>query len=571
MTCEERIASEEYRELLVDYDFDDTGAEDSFNDYCRVPVDFDISIVYFRPSVGAPVDISVYPYNALPKCYGLMQQEEAGGFTPFDSLALADAGILQVQRPPLSLTGRGVVVGIIDTGIRYTQDVFRGPTGESRILSIWDQTIYEGDPPDGILYGTEYTREQINEALRSSAPREIVPSWDTDGHGSAMASVAAGSILEGGRLFVGAAPDADIVVVKLRGAKQYLRDYYILPEEVPAYAETDILMAVKYVESFAIDLERPVVICLGIGTNYGSHTGASILDRYLDLISQKRNRVIVACGGNEGAASHHFQSMVSVNPQTVEMRVGANENGFLMEVWTEGPIHYNMTIRTPGGEKVSGIVDRNRRTQEYRFVFDRTVIMVNSLLLAEATGRGLLLFRFVGPTQGVWTFTVEAVSFIRGTFYNMWLPIEDFVRDDTFFLRPDPEITLTAPSMAGGVITVNAYNDEDGSFYERSGRGFSADGRIKPDFAAPGVNISTSLGKRTGSSLAAAIAAGAAAQLMQWAVVDQHYILASGRELTYYLALGAVRGSNTEYPNREWGYGKINLQRTFEELSGLFR
>ena len=145
------------------------------------------------------------------------------------------------------------------------------------------------------------------------------------------------------------------------------------------------------------------------------------------------------------------------------------------------------------------------------------------------------------------------------------------MRDDTFFLRPEPDITLTAPSMSGGVITINAYNDEDGSFYEKSGRGFAADGRVKPQFAAPGVNVSTSLGKRTGSSLAAAIAAGAVTQLMQWAVIDGQYLLASGRELTYYLMLGAVRDSNIEYPSKEWGYGKINVQRTFEELSGLFR
>ncbi|WWR15311.1 S8 family peptidase [Lachnospiraceae bacterium JLR.KK008] len=571
MTCEERIRSEDYRELLIDYNFEETEATHDARDYCRVVVDGNISIIYYQINPNEMVDISLYPYNEVPKCYGLMQQEQPSEQGPFDSLALSDAGILQVQREPLSLTGRGVVIGFIDTGIRYTQDVFRNAAGESRILSIWDQTIYDGSPPDGFLYGTEYGRQQINEALRSPMPREIVPSWDTDGHGTAMASVAAGSNLESGRRFVGAAPDADIVVVKLRGAKQYLRDYYILPENVPAFAETDVVMAVKYIESFAIDLERPVVICLGIGTNFGSHTGSSVLDRYLTTISERRNRAIVVCGGNEGAASHHFRSVLSSEVQTVEMRVGEAENGFLLEMWTEGPSHYRMTIRTPGGEKISGIVDRSRRTQEYRFVFDRTIIMVNSLLLAESTGRGLLLFRFVTPTQGVWTFTIETVSFIQGSSYNMWLPIEDFVRDDTFFLRPEPDITLTAPSMSGGVITINAYNDEDGSFYEKSGRGFAADGRVKPQFAAPGVNVSTSLGKRTGSSLAAAIAAGAVTQLMQWAVIDGQYLLASGRELTYYLMLGAVRDSNIEYPSKEWGYGKINVQRTFEELSGLFR
>lgn len=570
MTCEEKVRSEDYRELMIDYAIGEPYVSEGMYDFCRVPVDTDTSIVYFRPQAGAAMDIGRYPYYMIPKCYGLMQQDQIPGSQPFDSLALSDAGILQVQREPLALTGRGVIIGFIDTGIRYTQEVFRNAAGESRILAIWDQTIYSGAPPEGYLYGTEYGREQINEALRSDQPRELVPSWDTDGHGTAMASAAAGSSLDGGRLFLGAAPDADIVVVKLREAKQYLREYYILPEGVVAYAETDILMAVKYLESFAVDLERPVVICLGIGTNYGSHTGSSVLDRYLDTVAARRSRAIVVCGGNEGAAAHHFQNISSRGTETAELRVGEGERGFLLEFWTEGPGRYQIGLRTPGGEMITGITGSGRGTQEYRFIFDRTVILVNSLLLEESSGRSLIVFRFMNPTQGVWTFTIEAEPVISSGTYNIWLPIEQFLQDDTYFLRPDPEITLTAPSMAQNVITVNAYSDADGRFYERSGRGFTVDRRIKPEFTAPGVDISTSLGRRTGSSLAAAITAGAVAQMMQWSVVEKNYLLASGRELKYYLALGAVRESNIQYPSREWGLGRIHVQRTFQELAGLF-
>ncbi len=570
MTCEEKVQSSEYREILRDYTLTETAVSEGLYDYCRVEVDSNLYIVYYRPVIGMPNDISIFPYYEIPKCYGLMQQEELGESQIFDSLALSASGILQTQREPLELTGRGVILGFIDTGIRYTQDVFRDGSGASRVLTIWDQTIDDGPAPEGFLYGTEYGSEQINEALQSESPREIVPSWDTDGHGTAMASVAAGSILEGGRRFVGAAPDADIVVVKLREAKQYLREYYILPEGVPAYSEADILMAVKYLEGFAVALQRPVIICLGIGTNYGSHTGSSILDRYLNIVSQRRSRAIVVCGGNEGAAGHHVQGLTSMEPQSVEMRVGEDENGFLMEVWAEGPNRYRMTLRTPGGETINRITGSDRRTEVYSFVFDRTLVTIDSFLLEEATGRSLLIFRFVEPTQGVWTFTIEADVAIAGGNFNIWLPIEDFLQDDTHFLRSDPEITLTAPSMAEGVITVTAYNDRDGGFYERSGRGFTADRRVKPEFAAPGVEISTSLGKRTGSSMAAAITAGAAAQMMQWAVVERNYPLASGRELKYYLALGAERESGVQYPNREWGLGKINVQRTFQELAGLF-
>lgn len=570
MTCEERVKSEEYREVLRDYKYTEAETSEGVYDYCRVEVDSDIYIIYFKPGLGTPSDINLFPYYEIPKCYGLMQQEETDGSQIFDSLALAEAGILQIQKEPLALTGQGVIVGVIDTGIRYTQEVFRDGSGGSRILAIWDQTLNEGIAPEGFLYGTEYVKAQIDDALQSESPREVVPSWDTNGHGTAIASVAAGSLLDGGRRFTGAAPDADIVVVKLREAKQYLKEYYILPEGAVAYSETDILMAVKYLEAFAVERQRPVVICLGIGTSYGSHTGSSALDRYLNIVAQRRSRAIIVCGGNEGAADHHIQGQASSAPQSLEMRVGENENGFLMEVWAEGPSRYQMTLRTPGGETVSRITGSGRRTETYSFVFDRTVITVDSFLLEESTGRSLIIFRFVEPTQGVWTFTIRADVAIAGGTFNIWLPIEEFLQNDTHFLRSDPEITLTAPSMAQGVITITAYNDKDGGFYEKSGRGFTADRRVKPEFAAPGVNISTSLGKRTGSSLAAAIAAGASAQMMQWAVVNGNYPLASGRELKYYLALGAVRESGIEYPSREWGLGKINVQHTFQELAGLF-
>lgn len=601
MTCAEKIISEEFGELLLDYSIEEelgsvageSRSMDGLDEACQVTVDQDISIVYFRRNADTAVDLSRYPYYSLPKCYGLMQTEnvqqtgsapqaedrrQAGGMSrmeagladrSFDPLALASAGILQVQREPLSLTGRGVIIGLIDTGIRYTMDVFKNAAGGSRIHAIWDQTL-TGTPPEGFFYGAAYDRTQINAALSSDTPRELVPSWDEDGHGTMLAGVAAGSILEGGSRYIGAAPDADIVVVKLRGAKQYLREHYILPEAAVAYAETDILLAVKYIESFAVALRRPVVICLGIGSSYGSHTGASVLDRYLNSIADRRSRAVVVCGGNEGAAAHHVQNLATVQAQTTELRVGDGERGFLLEVWAEGPSRYDMTIRSPGGEEITGISTRSRRSDQYRFIFEQTRIGVESIPLEEASGRSLLLLRFVDPTTGIWTLTIRTAAGIAGRRYHMWLPIAAFMESETFFLRPDPYVTLTEPSMAAGVITVNAYNEANDSFYERSGRGFTADRRIKPEFTAPGVDIPTPLGRQSGSSVAAAMAAGAVAQLLQWAVVEENYPLASGSELKYYLALGAEREGGIEYPSREWGLGRINVQRTFQELAGLF-
>lgn len=124
---------------------------------------------------------------------------------------LESAGITQVQQQPyLNLSGRGVLIGIVDTGINYTQDIFRYEDGTSKIQFIYDQTII-GKPPEGFYLGTDYTNAQINEALNAENPYDIVPHQDTSGHGTFLASIAAGRELNG---YIGAAPDAELIIVK---------------------------------------------------------------------------------------------------------------------------------------------------------------------------------------------------------------------------------------------------------------------------------------------------------------------------------------------------------------------
>lgn len=442
-------------------------------------------------------------------------------------------------------------------GIRYNLDVFKRADGTSRILSIWDQTIQDGTSPEGFSFGTEYTNEQINEALRSGEPLSVVPSTDMDGHGTAVASVAAGSSLGYGLNFIGAAPDADIVMVKCKEAKQYLRDYYFIPEGVPAYSDADIGMAVKYLDSFTRVGERPVVICIGMGTNWGDHAGNSVLARYLDRIARKRNRVVVVCGGNEGNAAHHFSSLLPIESgmasRTAEVRVGEEEPGFLMELWGTALNTMSVSIRSPGGEVIPYIDFRSRETRNYSFIYERTKIAVDHVLVEQGGGDELVVFRIERPTAGVWTFNIEIEKGVNYGYINMWLPITQFLKSETYFLNSTPYVTLTEPSMAENVITVTAYNASNNSFYIESGRGFSRTGRLKPDISAPGVNVSTILGERTGSCMASAITAGGAAQFMQWAVIEKNDLLAQSMEVKSYFIRGAVRSPDVIYPNRSWG------------------
>lgn len=569
MTCKEKILSNEYADLITDYTLPFELIREDL-DYCRTPIENQYNIFYVSRRQILPISVSEYVYQQIPKLYGLMQE-------PFDPNSLNSSGITSVQRAPLNLTGRGVILGFIDTGIRYTEDVFRNAAGNSRILAIWDQTIQDGVPPNGMEFGSEYDRQQINQALASENPRDIVPSWDTNGHGTAMASVAAGSRLEGGSGFYGAAPDADIVVVKLKECKPYMRDYYLIPEDVPAYAENDIMLAVNYLESFAVVFQRPVVICLGIGTNYGDHAGSSALAGYLNHVAVKRSRVVVVCGGNEGNTAHHYLgnlmeagSGIPVGTtDTVEIRVGENQRGFMLELWGNPPDVLQVSVRSPGGETIPKFTLGLSQSITYGFIYEKTKITIDSILVEESSGKELITFRFALPTAGIWSIIVQAASVVHNGIFHMWLPITEFLDSETYFLKPNPYNTLTEPGMASEVITTSTYDDRNNSFYIASGRGFSASGEIKPDFAAPGVQVSTILGKQTGSSLAAAIAAGGAAQFMQWAVVQQNARLSGSREVKNYFIRGAYRESDIAYPNREWGYGRLNVAGTFDAMIGI--
>ena len=568
MACREQILSEDFGEALIDFRL--AGDELDGMDYCVEMIDEQFALLYFWRSGLVPVSVSKYTYNSIPKLYGLMQ-EETSAAREYDPVNLIKSGISEVQRPPLSLTGRGVVIGLVDTGIRYNMEVFKKSDGTSRILSIWDQTIQDGTPPEGFSFGTEYTNEQINEAIRNENPLSVVPSTDTDGHGTAVASVAAGSDIGYGTNFLGAAPDADIVMVKCKEAKQYLRDYYLIPEGVPAYCDANIGLAVKYLDRFARVGERPVVICIAMGTNWGDHAGNSVLARYLDRIARKRNRVVVLGGGNEGNAGHHFQRLFPMEgaavTQTAEIRVGNEEPGFLMELWGTAPNTMSVSIRSPGGEVIPYIDFRSRETRNFSFIYEKTRIAVDHILVEQGGGDELVVFRVVQPTEGVWTFQIEMRGSIGYGYINMWLPISQFLKTDVYFLNSTPYVTLTEPSLADNVITVSAYDAGNNSFYIDSGRGFARGGGLKPDIAAPGVDVSTALGARTGSCMAAAITAGGAAQFMQWAVIEKNDVLAQSMEVKAYFMRGAARSADIIYPNRSWGFGRLDLAGTFRVLA----
>lgn len=558
------ILSNDYADLITDYVVSDELSGTLPVDFCFHGIDDEYGVANVNRSQIPPISIGYYGYSTIPALYGLMQIGDA----VFNPENLAAAGSIRVQNPPLSLQGAGVVIGFVDTGIRYELDVFRRSDGSSRIMAIWDQTIQDGEPPEGFLYGTEYTRADIDRALQAAVPETVVPSTDADGHGTQMASVAAGSILNQGLTFRGAAPQADIAVVKVKDAKQYLRDYYLIADDAAAYQENDIMEAVRYLERMAIALHRPVVIVLGIGTNLGSHNGTSPLASYLNTVARRRSRAIVVCGGNEGDREHHYENAV---PDVVEIRVAQETKGFCVELWGTLPDTYTVRVRSPGGETSQEIDFRSRTDTEIDFIFERTRIVVSNVIVERDAGEQLIFFRFLDPTPGIWNLRVYPSDDAQrgmGTFH-LWLPITDFLETDVTFLAPSPDVTLTEPSNAERVITISAYNGASGAWFVQSGRGYTKNGSIKPDLSAPGVQVSTALGVKTGSSMAVAIAAGCVAQFMEWAVVDGNVPTVESRGIKSFLIRGADRSENIVYPDNRWGFGKLDINGTFETLARL--
>lgn len=556
--CREQIYSDDYLDFIISKDEAD-GAE--ARESCAVRINGEYDTYFFPRGLYPEFHLPVLAYDSIPKCFGLL-----------DEGALAASGILKLQeQPALSLKGEGVLAGFIDTGIDYRNPAFRYSDGSSRILRIWDMTARDGTPPNGFSYGAEYTREQITAALSMEDPLTAVPATDENGHGTYLAGVACGSA-DGAADFTGAAPFAEIAVVKLKEAKRYLRDFYFIPEGTPAYQENDIMSAVAYLDGVARERNMPLVICLALGSNMGNRGGDGPLSSCLNEICAKRKRCVVAAVGNEANARHHFLGSLAKDMEfeAVEVSVEEDVPGFVLELWARAPELYAVSVSSPTGEALPKVPYRSGLRQEVTFVFEQTTVSIDYRVVGRQEGSQLVYLRFVNARAGIWTINVYPQSVITGT-YHMWLPMRGFAAGEIFFLRSNPEHTLTVPSDARQVISVGGYSAAGGGLYLDSGRGYALSGWVKPDFCAPAVDVygpgqRNRFTARTGTSAAAAVAAGACIQVMEWGIVKQNQRFLTSADVKNMLIRGAGRAGDRVYPNESWGYGTLNVYAAFENL-----
>lgn len=485
-----------------------------------------------------------------------------------------------VQRPPLSLTGRGVLVAVLDSGADYRHPEFRNLDGTTRIRALWDQTA-EGTPPPGYYVGTEYTQEQLNEALtregltqqeavreasdeglmQQGAVREtsgemlarqnVLPvSRDVSGHGTGVLAIAAGNN--------GVAYESEILVVKLGSPKA---------DSFPR--TTELMMGINYVIEKALEYRMPVAINISFGNTYGSHTGKSLLETYIDDISNLWKSVFCVGSGNEGAAAGHAGGRLADGEiQNVEFAVGNYEPTLSLQIWKNYVDTFDIFLVHPNGTVLGPFYERPA-TQRYRAGRTELLVYYGEPSPYSVEQEIYVDFLPLGDyiDSGVWNVRLVPGRIVDGS-YQMWFPSSAATGSATRFLRPRESDTLTIPSTASNVITVGAYNTATDAYADFSGRGSEEGGALKPSLVAPGVNIETAAPdgryvSQTGTSFATPFVTGAAALLMQYGVVDGEDPFLYGEKVKAYLQRGArpLPGFGA-YPNNQVGYGALCVENS---------
>ena len=487
----------------------------------------------------------------------------------FEDLFSKEAScITQVQRDEpgnLQLTGRGVLIGIVDSGVDYRHPAFLTADGKSRILRLWDQSI-PGNPPEGYATGTEYTNEEINEALSLSVQegRRLVPSEDGSGHGTAVLGVAASSDFSRGAVNRGVAYESDLLVVKMG-----------IPRQDSFPRTTELMQGVDYLVRQAIRLGRPIALNLSFGNNYGSHRGDSLLETYLDNVSgMGKNVICVGMGNNGNDALHTGEKLSPGEIQEIELGVGAFEPTLNVQLWKNYEDEMEIYLEHPAGERVGPLFET---LGAQRWQAGNTELLIYYGKPAPYHVTQEIYVDFLARDRkrpyvdsGVWKIILAARNIKNGEYF-LWLPGGKTLNPGTAFYLPRPQGTLTIPATARRVISVGAYDARQNTYADFSGRGCRALPYPKPDLAAPGVDIYAprpggGYAAFTGTSFSTPFVTGAAALLMEWGIIRRNDPYLYGEKLKAYLRRGAkaLQGSE-KLPNDLIGWGRLCLESSLPE------
>lgn len=511
--------------------------------------------------VEALADVEEIEYVEKPKRYYFGAQ-----------LPDENSCIYPVTLSGAELTGKDVLIAILDSGIDYRRSEFRRRDGNTRICYLWDQSLVPGSekrPPAGFQIGVEFTEEEINRALLEDEREgfQSVPSLDVSGHGTAVAGIAAASpvTMEGGGIYRGIASESQLLIVKLG-----------TPREDGFPKTTELMRAVTYAVRKGIELRMPLVINISFGNSYGAHDGGSLVERFLDNAAEIGRTVICVGAGNEGDSGGHYAGYVQER-QEVEVAIGEYERSTGIQLWKQYSDEFRIRLQSPGGMliELSGLINAGKQVVN----LGNTQVLVYWGEPKPYSVLQEIYFDFVpiGARRyiesGIWKLELIPITVVTGKF-DCYLPSSEARSNRTLFLRAVPELTITIPATSSKIITVGAYNAALEQYASFSGRGLgevsrensiSIAGMIKPDLVAPGVDIVAprvrgGFGLVTGTSFATPIVSGSVALLMEWGIVQGNDRYLYGEKAKAYLRRGAraIRGENI-YPNERVGFGSLCL------------
>lgn len=502
---------------------------------------------------------------------------------PFTLLTLDKKEVLQaanvINKGNTALEGEGVIVGIVGTGIDYLNPRFMTEKSETRIVSIWDQSLNEGPTPESFLNGTEFTKDQINKAIEAKMegknPYGIVNHKDENGYGTAIAGIIGGGNIGQNYKIDSMAPKCEFSIVKLKEAKKgSLLDWGLENYQDPVFESTDIAAATRYFYELQEKLNKPVVMFLSVGSNFGGHDGSTIEERYIDYFTQGKRFSVVTSTGDQGDSYIHYkgQCLKDEKDDLVNLIVDRKQRNLFFSLYFFEPDIITIGITSPTGESINKVELEPINGNEVKVVLGQSTIYIRYFLEHKATGNRRLDFLIRNAAGGMWRINIKKDYLVNGN-YNMWLQQKQFSTGDTGFLNANLYTTLMTPSTANSIIVTTSFNQHENEIIEEAGNGFTRDNRIKPTVALPSKNILTiGLDNRpitaTGVAVSGAILAGLVALLFQWGIVDKNDINMYSSKIKTYLIQGTVKEKDKIYPSPEVGFGLLNIESFLKNLEG---
>ncbi len=569
--CREAYISEEYVTVFIKYTGDFNSLIKEIDYVCAFNVSEGAYIASVRTANYTDfinrfnnifnIDIS-FPYTL-----SAIEPVEAANITQFHGETF------------LNLTGKGTIAAIIDTGIDYLNPQFQNPDGTTRIIGIWDQTIESNNNDDPVaFFGTVYSQDEINRAIQVSNqggnPYDIVPSRDELGHGTNVAGLVGARGLNN---VIGSAHECEFLIVKLKEFKtSNLRLVGINDRRsTPIFEGIDIYIAMRFVINYnPSPSTKPMSILISAGTNWGGHEGITSIEEDINFFSTRKGLIFVTNTGNQGASlTHGYGRFLKSNTiQNLEIIIGSNENNLVLMLWVQRPDVISIEIISPNGEIAkpiqSGLV--SSKFEQVNLILENSIINISFLNPEFASGNESIYITIENPKAGLWQLRLKGDYIVNGV-YNLWLPQRPLIQLTTRVINPNPYVTLQAPANAQKSITTSFYNQNNNTIAVESGRGFTADNRVKPNLTTGGVMaLTTGLNNEnvllTGGSVAGAVLCGASLLLLEWGIILGNDTNIYGPTAISYFTRGTSKRSGDIYPNPQWGYGMLSLQGSFENL-----